>query len=111
MEVEFRNVSYSVGPRAILRGLTFALPPGDTLVLLGASGSGKTTALKMVNAMLYPSEGEVIVDGKRTTEWDPIALRRKIGYVIQEGGLFPHLTVEANVGIVPRLQAWPAGRI
>jgi osmoprotectant transport system ATP-binding protein len=111
MEVEFRNVSYSVGSRAILRGLTFHLLSGDTLVLLGASGSGKTTALKMVNAMLFPSQGEVIVDGRRTTEWDPIALRRKIGYVIQEGGLFPHLTVAANVGIVPRLEDWPPERI
>jgi osmoprotectant transport system ATP-binding protein len=111
MEVQFHNVSYFVRSRAILRGLTFRLAPGDTLVLLGASGSGKTTALKMVNAMLFPSEGEVIVDERPTTQWDPIALRRKIGYVIQEGGLFPHLTVAANVGIVPRLENWPSERI
>ncbi len=111
MEVEFRSVSYSVGARAILRGLTFHLSAGDTLVLLGASGSGKTTALKMVNAMLLPSAGEVVVGGRRTTEWDPIALRRQIGYVIQEGGLFPHLTVAANVGIVPRLEDWPPERV
>jgi osmoprotectant transport system ATP-binding protein len=111
MEVEFRNVSYSIGSREILRDINFHAGPGDTLVLLGVSGSGKTTALKMVNAILYPTRGEVIVGGKRTTEWNPIALRRKIGYVIQEGGLFPHMTVASNVGIVPRLENWPAERI
>ena len=109
--VEFRNVSYHIGSRAILRNLTFAVAPAETLVLLGRSGSGKTTALKMVNAMVYPSSGEVLVDGMPTTAWDPVTLRRRIGYVIQEGGLFPHWTVEANIGVVPRLEQWPAARI
>jgi len=111
MDVEFRGVSYSIGSREILSDLSFTVRAGETLVLLGASGSGKTTALKMVNAMLYPTRGEVIVGGEPTAKWNPIALRRKIGYVIQEGGLFPHMTVAANVGIVPRLENWDAGRI
>jgi osmoprotectant transport system ATP-binding protein len=111
MDVEFRGVSYSIGSREILSGLSFTVRAGETLVLLGASGSGKTTALKMVNAILYPTRGEVIVGGEPTAKWNPIALRRKIGYVIQEGGLFPHMTVAANVGIVPRLENWDPGRV
>jgi osmoprotectant transport system ATP-binding protein len=81
------------------------------LVLLGRSGSGKTTALKMVNGLLAPTSGEVLVEGRSTTTWDPIRLRRRIGYVIQEVGLFPHFTVAQNVGLVPRLEGWPPERI
>ncbi len=84
---------------------------GETLVLLGRSGSGKTTALKMVNGLLMPSAGEVLVDGTPTTEWEPVRLKRRIGYVIQEIGLFPHYTVAQNVGLVPRLENWDAERI
>ena len=109
--VEFRNVSYQIAGRPILRNLSFAVEPAETLVLLGRSGSGKTTALKMVNAMVHPAEGDVLVEGKPTAAWDPVALRRHIGYVIQEGGLFPHWTVAANIGIVPRLEQWPAAKI
>jgi osmoprotectant transport system ATP-binding protein len=79
---------------------------GETLVLLGRSGSGKTTALKTVNAMLLPTAGEVFVEGRATTAWDPIRLRRRIGYVIQDSGLFPHYTVAQNVALVPRLERW-----
>ena len=79
MDVEFRGVSYFIGSREILSGLSFTVRAGETLVLLGASGSGKTTALKMVNAILYPTRGEVIVGGEPTSKWNPIALRRKIG--------------------------------
>ena len=75
---------------------------GETLVLLGRSGAGKTTALKMINRLLVPTSGEVLVEGKLTTEWDPIALRRKIGYVIQDIGLFPHYTVTQNISLIPR---------
>lgn len=106
MEVEFRNVSWRV-----LRNLSFRLERGETLVLVGASGSGKTSALKMVNALLYPSQGEVLVDGRPTTAWDAIALRRRIGYAIQETGLLPHMTVAENVGLVPRLSGWPRDKI
>jgi osmoprotectant transport system ATP-binding protein len=84
---------------------------GETLVLLGRSGSGKTTALKMVNALLRPSAGEVLVEDVPTTAWDVIRLRRRIGYVIQEAGLFPHFTVAANVGLIPRLEGRPSSEI
>ena len=109
--VEFRQVSYSVGGNLILDNLSFSIEPGETVVLLGRSGSGKTTALKMVNGLLFPTAGEIRVDGRATTEWDLISLRRGIGYVIQEVGLFPHFTVAQNVGLVPRLEGWPTDRI
>ena len=106
--VEFRDVSYDIAGRPILRELSLAVDAGETLVLLGRSGSGKTTALKMINGMLFPTRGQVFVDGRSTTDWDPIQLRRRIGYVIQEVGLFPHFTVGDNVGLVPRLEGWSA---
>ena len=109
--VAFRNVSYTIGGREILRNLSLEVEAGETLVLLGRSGSGKTTALKMVNGLLFPTSGEVWVDGKPTTAWDPIRLKRHIGYVIQEVGLFPHFTVAENVALVPRLEEWPPAKI
>ena len=109
--VEFRHVSFRIGGNLILDDLSFGIETGETLVLLGRSGSGKTTALKMVNGLLFPTSGEVLVDGRPTTAWDLIALRRGIGYVIQEVGLFPHFTIGENVGLVPRLKGWPAERI
>ncbi len=113
--VEFRGVGYAVRQAAeamaILQDLSFAVEPGETLVLLGRSGSGKTTALKLVNRLLVPGAGAVLVEGEATVAWDPIRLRRRIGYVIQETGLFPHFTVAENVGLVPRLEGWPAERI
>lgn len=111
--VEFRNVSYTVGPKntPIISGLHLTVQRGETLVLLGESGCGKTTTLKLVNCLLVPSEGEVLVEGKTTTTWNPIVLRRHTGYVIQEGGLFPHLTIARNVGLVPRLSGWDESRI
>lgn len=84
---------------------------GETLVLVGRSGSGKTTLLKLINCLLEPSYGEVLVEGQSTTAWDRIRLRRRIGYVIQETGLFPHFTIEQNVAVVPRLEGWPVERI
>jgi osmoprotectant transport system ATP-binding protein len=83
---------------------------GETLVLLGRSGSGKTTTLKLINDLVSPSSGQVLVEGRATTEWDPIRLRRGIGYVIQDAGLFPHFTVERNIGLVPAIEKWPAER-
>lgn len=111
--VEFRNVSFShpgsLSP--VISDLTFSVNRGETLVLLGESGCGKTTTLKLVNRLLLPTSGEVKVEGKSTKEWDPIVLRRRTGYVIQDGGLFPHFTVARNVGLVPALEKWDEAKI
>ena len=110
--VEFAGASFRVaGGQAILRGLSLAVAEGETIAMIGRSGSGKTTALKLVNALLVPTDGEVRVAGRATTAWDPIRLRRRTGYVIQEVGLFPHLSIGRNVGLVPELEGWPAERI
>ena len=112
--IEFRNVTYSVngsGGHAIVKDVSFSVAHGETLVLLGRSGSGKTTLLRLINALLLPKSGEVLVEGRATSEWDPIRLRRGIGYVIQDAGLFPHFTVAENIGLVPALEKWDAGRI
>jgi osmoprotectant transport system ATP-binding protein len=111
VKIQFRSVSFSVGSTVILDGITLDVHEGDTLVLLGESGCGKTTTLKAINRLIEPTEGEVLVDGKPTTEWDPIQLRRRMGYVLQEGGLMPHLSAADNVGLVPRLQGWGEARI
>jgi osmoprotectant transport system ATP-binding protein len=102
------EVSYCVDGRTILDRLTLELEQGETLVLLGRSGSGKTTALRLVNRMLEPTSGSIRLDGQDTAGLDPIALRRRIGYVIQEFGLLPHWTIEQNVGLLPRLLGWSA---
>ena len=104
--VSFRKVSARLGQKDILHDLSFDVEAGETLVLLGRSGSGKTTALKMVNGLILPSAGAVLIEGIATTAWDLIRLRRRTGYVIQDAGLFPHFTVAANVGLVPRLEGW-----
>lgn len=109
--VEFQNVSLEIGGREILHEITLCVAEGETLVLLGRSGSGKTTLLKCVNRLAEPTGGEVFFQGKPVSEWDPMHLRHRIGYVIQEGGLFPHVTVERNVGLVPKLEGWPEDTI
>jgi osmoprotectant transport system ATP-binding protein len=111
--VQFHNVSFTLPttPAPIISELNLAVARGETFVLLGESGCGKTTTLKLVNRLLLPTGGEVVVEGKSTTAWDPIALRRRIGYVIQEGGLFPHFTIASNVGLVPSLLGWEQTRI
>jgi osmoprotectant transport system ATP-binding protein len=113
--VQFQNVSLSLPtpgkpPVTIIPDLNLTVERGETLVLLGESGCGKTTTLKLINRLLTPSSGEVRVEGKATTVWNPIALRRRIGYVIQEGGLFPHFTIARNVGLVPTLSGWDQAR-
>src|SRR3979490_2577712 len=110
--IEFREVTYSVkGRRApLISQLSMSVNFRETLVLLGRSGSGKTTLLRLINRMLVPTSGAVVVEGKSTMDWDAIRLRRRIGYVIQEGGLFPHFTVAENVGLVPRLEGWTPER-
>jgi osmoprotectant transport system ATP-binding protein len=110
--VEFIDACYKLnGSRALVEGLDFTVGKGETLVLLGRSGSGKTTTLKLINCLLKPTGGDVRVLGRSTREWDPIRLRRQIGYVIQEGGLFPHYTVARNVALVPELESWPREKI
>jgi osmoprotectant transport system ATP-binding protein len=106
--VEFHNVAFSLPglSSSIIYNLNLTVYRGETLVLLGESGCGKTTTLKLVNRLLLPTAGEVLVEGKPTTAWNPIMLRRRIGYVIQEGGLFPHFTIARNVGLVPALLGW-----
>jgi osmoprotectant transport system ATP-binding protein len=100
-------VSYRVANRQILDQISFEVERGETLVLLGRSGSGKTTALRLINRLLDPSSGAIFVDGQNVAQLDPISLRRRTGYVIQEFGLLPHWTVEQNVALVPRLLGWP----
>jgi osmoprotectant transport system ATP-binding protein len=109
--VAFENVTVAVGDRLLLSNLHFTIQTGEFLVLLGRSGSGKTTTMKLVNRLIEPTQGEVIVQGKATTAWDVIQLRRQIGYVIQDVGLFPHFTIEQNVGTVPLLQGWKPKQI
>ncbi|MCC6361906.1 MAG: ATP-binding cassette domain-containing protein [Bryobacterales bacterium] len=109
--LRFEHAAYSVAGRPILQDLNLELQAGETLVLLGRSGSGKTTALKLVNGLLMPASGAVFVEERPTSSWDLIRLRRRIGYVIQEGGLFPHFTVERNVGLVPSLEGWEPSKI
>ncbi len=109
--VEFRDVSFEIAGRRILSAINLCVEAGESLVLLGRSGSGKTTALKLTNGMLFPTSGQVLVEGRSTRDWDPIRLKRHIGYVIQETGLFPHFTVAQNVGLVPKLEGWEADRI
>jgi osmoprotectant transport system ATP-binding protein len=91
--------------------LTLDVARGETLVLLGRSGSGKTTTLKLLNALVLPTSGEVVVEGRATREWEPHRLRRRIGYVIQDIGLFPHFTVERNVALLPSLERWEPARV
>jgi osmoprotectant transport system ATP-binding protein len=110
--LEFRATTYRLPSGAsLISGLNLSVAPGETLVLLGRSGSGKTTALKLINRLLEPTEGEILIAGRPSESWDPIQLRRGIGYVIQDAGLFPHWTVERNVGLVPHLERWPEQRI
>jgi len=112
--IEFRDVFFSIhggASREIISGVSLAVPHGETLVLLGRSGSGKTTLLKLINGMLAPTRGEVLVQQRRTADWNLIRLRRSIGYVIQDAGLFPHFTVTENVGLIPTLEKWESSRI
>lgn len=110
--IEFRDVSFALPTgRTLLAHLNLQVDRGETLVLLGRSGSGKTTTMRLINRLIDPTSGRVIIDGKPTVDWDPIQLRRRIGYVIQEIGLFPHLTIEQNIGVVPRLEGWEPERI
>jgi osmoprotectant transport system ATP-binding protein len=110
--VEFAKVSYTLaGGRVLLRDISLRLEAGTTTALLGRSGSGKTTLLRMINGLVRPSSGRVVVGNEDVGASDVVALRRGIGYVIQETGLFPHMTVERNVGMGLELAGRPKGEI
>lgn len=109
--IDFIDVVASRGARAVLRGVTLSIAGGEVVALVGRSGSGKTTMLRLAIRMLELDRGDVHVAGRSIREWDPITLRRQTGYVIQDVGLFPHLTVAQNIAVVPRLLQWDEGRI
>ncbi len=111
LAVEFDRVNFEIDRRPLLSNLNLQIYAGETLVLLGRSGSGKTTTLKLINRLLTPTSGSVLVNQRPTTDWDAIKLRRRIGYAIQDTGLFPHLSVYQNVAIVPSLEKWTQPRI
>jgi osmoprotectant transport system ATP-binding protein len=110
--IEFRNVAYTLsGGRPLLSEFNLQVRRGETLALLGRSGSGKTTTLKLINRLLIPTAGDVLVNGVSNASSNVIHLRRSIGYVIQDVGLFPHFTVERNIGLIPRVEGWSPDRI
>jgi len=110
--IEFADVTFRVSDdRTLLCGVNLSVRRGETLMLLGRSGSGKTTCLKMINRLLMPTRGEVSVDGVPVMLWEAIKLRRRIGYAIQDVGLFPHYSVRENVALVPKLEKWEPSRI
>lgn len=109
--IELKDISKSFGSREVIRNLTVTFPPNEISVLIGPSGCGKTTTLEMINGLVKPDGGEIIVDGENLASTDLIALRRQIGYVIQEVGLFPHYNIYDNIALIPRLLKWEEGRI
>jgi osmoprotectant transport system ATP-binding protein len=109
--VVFDQVSASRGGRRVLKDVSLTVGAREIVALVGRSGSGKTTLLRLVNRLIQPDSGRVLVDNRDVADWDPISLRRRTGYVIQEAGLFPHLTVAANIATVPTLLQWDPIRI
>ena len=110
--IEYRDVSFTrPGSARVLDHFSLTVDAGEVLALVGRSGAGKTTLLKLVNRLLLPDAGAVLVEGRDTREWEPIALRRRVGYVLQDVGLFPHMSVADTAAVAPRLERWQAQRI
>ena len=109
--IVFEHVRFARGTQAVLSDVSFTIESGESVALVGRSGAGKSTALKLMNRLLEPASGRVLVHGKETRDWDPFELRRQTGYVLQEIALFPHMTIGENVGLVPRLLGWDAARV
>ena len=109
--IAFRDVHFSRGAQPILRGFSLDIAAGDTLALVGRSGAGKSTILRLINRLLVPDSGAVLIEARDTREWNPFELRRRAGYVMQEVGLFPHLTIGENIATVPRLLGWNDSRV
>jgi len=110
--IEFRGVSFArPGRPPVLDDFNLTVETGDVLALVGRSGAGKSTVLRLINRLLEPDSGAILVEGRDTREWKPIQLRRRVGYVLQDVGLFPHMTVAGNVGVVPRLEGWAVHRV
>ena len=109
--IVFERVSVARGGRPILTGVDLTLERGETVALVGRSGAGKSTILKLVNRLLTPDAGRILVSGRPTTEWDPYDLRRNVGYVLQEIALFPHMSIAENIAVVPRLRGWGEAKV
>src|SRR5262249_61148534 len=110
--LEFRDVSFTrPGGMGVLEHFNLTVEQGEVVALVGRSGAGKSTILKLINRLLEPDSGEVLVEGRSTRSWEPIRLRRRVGYVLQDIGLFPHMTVSGNIAVVPRLERWPEERV
>jgi osmoprotectant transport system ATP-binding protein len=109
--IQFSGVHARRGTVAVLRGLDLDIASGETIALVGRSGSGKSTILKLINKLLEPTAGKILIEGRSTASWDPFALRRRVGYMMQEVGLFPHMSIARNVAVVPRLLGWEERRI
>src|SRR5215472_2365988 len=110
--LEFRDVSFTrPGGNRVLEHFNLAVDQGEVVALVGRSGAGKSTILKLINRLLEPDAGDVLVEGRSTRSWEPIRLRRRVGYVLQDVGLFPHMTVSGNIGVVPHLERWAADRV
>lgn len=109
--IQFKHVQKSFGDNLVIPDLSFTVQEGEFVTILGSSGSGKTTLLKMVNGLLKPSAGEILIGGKKLADQDLVNLRRHIGYVVQQIGLFPHMTIAQNIGVVPKMLNWPHEKI
>src|SRR5438270_121423 len=109
--LRLESVSKQYGSRTVVHELTFDIPDGDLCIIIGPSGCGKTTTLKMINRLVEPSSGRIVLDDEDITRADPVKLRRRMGYVIQQVGLFPHETVAQNVATVPHLLGWDRHRV